>query len=135
VIRGQWVLLIPWLLFNHALKRTLDIWHVPNGMARAGLEMSESASRRDNTIVAWHEVPGKRPSKENSVSVFDISSLQSSDLCAHLPESHRTLRDGFSGVALSRHFVPGYDHTVPPGQKPLASSKGSRIKSALMGSP
>ena len=58
--------------------------------------------------------------------------------CAHLHESHRTLRDGSFGVALSqalrarlrshralrdcsfgwrcpRHFVPGYDRTVPSG--------------------
>jgi hypothetical protein len=32
-----------------------------------------------------------------------------------LLESHRTLRDGILGVAMSRHFVPGYDRTVPSG--------------------
>ncbi len=31
-----------------------------------------------------------------------------------------------------RHFVPGYDRTVPPGQKPLAS-RGPYVKLALMG--
>jgi hypothetical protein len=31
-----------------------------------------------------------------------------------------------------RHFVPGYDRTVPPGQKPFAI-EGPRIKLALMG--
>jgi hypothetical protein len=29
-------------------------------------------------------------------------------------QSDRTLRDGSFEVALSRHFVPGYDRTVPP---------------------
>jgi hypothetical protein len=29
--------------------------------------------------------------------------------------THRTLRDGLLGVGLPRHFVPGYDRTVPPG--------------------
>jgi hypothetical protein len=35
-------------------------------LARCGCEMSASASRRDGAIVAWHEVPGKCPSKEPS---------------------------------------------------------------------
>src|ERR1700724_2352379 len=30
--------------------------------------------------------------------------------------SYRTLRDGSCGWRFSRHFVPGYDRTVPPGQ-------------------
>jgi hypothetical protein len=36
--------------------------------------------------------------------------------CAHLQESDRTLRDGSFGWRCPRHFVPGYDRTVPPGQ-------------------
>jgi hypothetical protein len=35
--------------------------------------------------------------------------------------SYRTLRDGSFGWCFSRHFVPGYDQLVPPGQKPFAS--------------
>ena len=99
-------------------------------------------SRRDKTIVAWHEVPGKAPPKEPSrrvrydraqripdgisrrhvrrisvsVFAFEISSLQSSNRCPHLHESHRTLRDGSFGWRFPRHFVPGYDRTVPPGR-------------------
>ena len=38
-----------------------------------------------------------------------------SNRCAHLHESHRTLRDGSLGWRCPRHFVPGYDRTVPPG--------------------
>src|ERR1700722_57004 len=30
--------------------------------------------------------------------------------------SYRTLRDGSFAWRFSRHFVPGYDRTVPPGQ-------------------
>jgi hypothetical protein len=32
-------------------------------------------------------------------------------------ESDRTLRDGFFGWRCPRHFVPGYDRTVPSGTK------------------
>ena len=32
-----------------------------------------------------------------------------------MPHTHRTLRDGLFGVAIPRHFVPGYDRYVPPG--------------------
>jgi hypothetical protein len=35
-------------------------------------------------------------------------------------------------ASLSRHFVPGYDQPVPPGQKPFAYL-GPRIELALMG--
>jgi hypothetical protein len=43
-------------------------------------------------------------------------------------ESDRTLRDGSFEVALSRHFVPGYDRTVPPGlgAKPPSGNKSSQ---------
>jgi hypothetical protein len=36
--------------------------------------------------------------------------------CARLRESDRTLRDGSFGWRCPRHFVPGYDRTVPLGQ-------------------
>jgi len=31
-------------------------------------------------------------------------------------QSYRTLRDGSFEGRFPRHFVPGYDHAVPPGQ-------------------
>jgi hypothetical protein len=43
-----------------------------------------------------------------------------SNRCAYLHESYRTLRDGSLGWRCPRHFVPGYDQPVPPGQKPFA---------------
>src|SRR5271165_3393155 len=49
------------------------------------------------------------------VFAFEISSLQSSNRCAHLHESHRTLRDGSLGWRCPRHFVPGYDRCCPYG--------------------
>jgi hypothetical protein len=33
-------------------------------------------------------------------------------------ESHRTLRDGASGLTCSRHFMPGYLHSIPTGRSP-----------------
>ena len=47
---------------------------------------------------------------------FEISSFRSSNRCANPYGSHRTLRDGLFVGACSRHFVPGYDRTVPPGR-------------------
>jgi hypothetical protein len=47
---------------------------------------------------------------------IETSSLQLSNRCAPLRESDRTLRDGSFGWRCSRHFVPGYDRTVPPGR-------------------
>src|SRR5271166_934272 len=58
-----------------------------------------------------------------SVLLFEIPSLQSSNRCAHLHESHRTLRDGSLGWRCPRHFVPGYDRTVPPGHFATGSPK------------
>ena len=39
--------------------------------------------------------------------------------------SYRTLRDGSFGVRCPRHFVPGYDHAVPPGQEASFSGVAS----------
>jgi hypothetical protein len=79
-------------------------------------------------IVAWHEEPGKPPSKEPShrvrydrahqiPEVFLVEFRHSNHrIGAHnLHESHRTLREAPLGRRCPRHFVPGYDHTVPPG--------------------
>jgi hypothetical protein len=93
-------------------------------------------------IVARHEVPGKASSKEPSrrvrydreqlipelflvemcaLSVFHSRSFATPiiESCLHLQESDRTLRDGSFGWLCPRHFVPGYNRTVPPGQKPF----------------
>ena len=37
--------------------------------------------------------------------------------------THRTLRDGSLGWRFPRHFVPGYDRTVPPGLEHRAAAK------------
>jgi hypothetical protein len=62
--------------------------------------------------------------------VFVISSLPSSNRCACRRESDRTLRDGSLGGCCSRHFVPGYDRTVPPEQKATAHRRASHQVSA-----
>src|SRR5271166_3007133 len=41
-----------------------------------------------------------------ATKICEISSLQSSNRCARLHESHRTLRDGSLGWRCPRHFVP-----------------------------
>ncbi len=44
-------------------------------------------------------------------------------------ESHRALRDG-SCLQFSRHFMPGYPHVVPTGQK--TSSRFASIRSLVI---
>jgi hypothetical protein len=58
-------------------------------------------------IVTWHEVPGK---------AAIIESVRTSELIRPYPTGRLFLG------ALSRHFVPGYDRTVPPGQKAIGRS-------------
>src|ERR1700722_214656 len=41
------------------------------------------------------------------------------------PELRPSLREGGSLHRSPRHFVPGYDHPVPPGQKPFAHRRAS----------
>ncbi len=91
-------------------------------------------SRRDSTIAAWQEVPGKRSSKEPSRRYGMIRrnkatpKLQSPNRSAHTFKNQTVPYGTVSwGWRCSRHFVPGYDRTVPPGQKPLAS-RDPRIK-------
>jgi hypothetical protein len=57
---------------------------------------------------------------------FVISILQSPNRSARTCKN-QTVPYGTApfGVARSRHFVPGYDRTVPPGQKPFAYGKAS----------
>ena len=155
-------------------------------------------SRRDGTIVAWHEVPGTTPpqksrpvgygvirpgvrtdwsdeisnTKTEKFMLYDLFQQTVYDIEPQL-EYHRTpifqeeylaLRNtahistrntsGFAapdhtvpyGTVLSgwrcpRHFVPGYDRAVPPGQKPIeppyfvrpASPSVEQVRNALSG--
>jgi hypothetical protein len=82
-------------------------------------------SRRDDAIVAWHEVPGSAPSQKTRpvgygliVQVYApirrISTRNTFGIsCGH---SYRALRDGSFEGRFLRHFVPGYDRVVPPGR-------------------
>ena len=75
--------------------------------------MLASASRRDSTIVARHEVPGKASSNEPSRRVrYDQAQLVSDTVCdaanrcAHLCESHRSLRHGSFRAAIPGTSCP-----------------------------
>jgi hypothetical protein len=70
-----------------------------------------------NTFLCAENQARESRSEMNKHKYFQSSSLQSSNRCAHLPESHRTLRDGSFGWRCPRHFVPGYDRTVPSGRR------------------
>ena len=50
-----------------------------------------------------------------------------------LRESDRALRDGSFGWRYPRHFVPGYDRTVPPGQSHSPIEAAHNLSAALTG--
>jgi hypothetical protein len=95
-------------------------------------------SRRDGPIVAWHEVPGTAPTPKNrpvghgmigrrpNPEMFHVERcavfLRSANHSNHRINAHtgafRPYPTGrLFGVALSRHFVPGYDRTGPSGTR------------------
>src|SRR5580704_15146520 len=134
--------------------------------------MSEIASRRDNSDrslarSAWESVPRKNRPVGYGMIGRSESQRYFSSKCAPcfgfsfpvrnfvtpiiqsvrtLHESDRTLRDGSFGWRGPRHFVPGYDRTVPPGRglagapqeqavgglPTLSSNRPSGEKDALM---
>jgi hypothetical protein len=65
-------------------------------------------SRRDDAIVAWHEVPGTAPPRKDRPVGYGVirAGVRTSGSYAR---SYRTLRDGSFEGYVSRHFVPGYD--------------------------
>ena len=93
----------------------------------------ESASRRMFELL--FDVMDPVP-EHTDFLCFHIQTL-SFQYCNHrievraLQESDRTYGTPPFGGAIPRHFVPGFDRTVPPGQKPFAD--GSLNKLALMG--
>jgi hypothetical protein len=78
----------------------------------------------DGAIVAWHEVPGTRPSLMSrpvgygliyaGVHANSMIGVTSGISCAR---SYRTLRDGSFEGRFPRHFVPGYDRCRPSGTR------------------
>jgi hypothetical protein len=59
-----------------------------------------------------------------SHTAFEISSLQSSNRCAHLHESYRTLRDGSFGVAPSQALRARLRSCRPSGTKQILRRGG-----------
>jgi len=94
-------------------------------------------------MVAWHEVPGKAtitvPSRRGRCDlwlygqVFRADATRTQGCESGVP--NQTVPYGTDSKArLSRHFVPGYHHPVPPGQLDKSNqTNGSRAK-ALGGS-
>jgi hypothetical protein len=89
--------------------------------------MSATVSRRENTIVAWHEVPGKAPSKAPSRRVrYDRAQLIPEEFLVEIvtriigsartpAQSDRSLRDGSLGVGLSQALRASLRSHCPSG--------------------
>ena len=81
------------------------------GLIRAGV-------RTDSTIGATKQLehPRTRTFQEEYLAFLNTAHLSTRNTsgisCAR---SYRTLRDGSFEGRFPRHFVPGYDRTVPPG--------------------
>ena len=75
-------------------------------------------------IVARHEVPGKRcrePRPVGTVEVWWIRPTIQPLLASNLSRNRFNRPAGRNNFPHdSRHFVPGYDHPVPPGQNTLS---------------
>jgi hypothetical protein len=71
-------------------------------------------------MVAWHEVPGKEQRMISSRRDGMIDRLQGPSNLGRCTNGANQLTPFPTGriisVDRSRHFVPGYLHSVPPGQ-------------------
>src|SRR5580693_2629650 len=73
-------------------------------------------SRRDDVIVAWHEVPGTTPPQKSCPVGYGVIRAGVRPFWISCARSYRTLRDGSFDGRFPRHFVPGYDRVVPTGR-------------------
>ena len=73
-------------------------------------------SRRDDVIVAWHEVPGTTPPQKSRPVGYGVIRAGVRPFWFSCARSYRTLRDGSFDGRFPRHFVPGYDRVVPTGR-------------------
>jgi hypothetical protein len=72
-------------------------------------------------MVAWHEMPGEytdmTPPVGNGV-IRDTQTLSTfQDNRTPSPTNHTVPYGTISRCDVSRHFMPGYRHVVPPGQR------------------
>jgi hypothetical protein len=74
--------------------------------------MSATVSRRENTIVAWHEVPGKALIPEEFLVEIVTRIIGSARTPA---QSDRSLRDGSLGVGLSQALRASLRSHCPSG--------------------
>jgi len=70
-------------------------------------------------MVAWHEMPRR----------WLFSRIVNN---AWRHSSYRSLRDG-SYLPFTRHFMPGYHHLVPPGQRLVSAYVGARARPRVSG--
>ena len=77
-------------------------------------------SRRDGMIVARQELPGKPqreiPSRWDGMISVPAGFSPSENLGYTLANIRPYLRHGTGCYAISRQFLPGYYHSVPPGR-------------------
>ncbi|HXM04865.1 MAG TPA: hypothetical protein VN939_19780 [Chthoniobacterales bacterium] len=80
-------------------------------------------SQRDWMMVAWHEgleTGGYDPSRRERCECGQHRSFIAQDKMTSLPTDHTVPYGTESLFLVSRHYVPGYLHGVPSGQKTLA---------------
>src|ERR1700683_27967 len=99
---------------------------------RTYIRIQRYLSRRDWVIVARHEMPGNRASRNPSRRVR-YDRLAGASFClgwyTKPGATDQTVPYGTDHVwRFSRHFMPGYPHAVPTGQKlpfPESTQMGS----------
>jgi hypothetical protein len=91
---------------------------------RVNIRTQLCLSRRDQMMVAWHEMPGTCHPEARPVGygLIDWREWLSSPMMdkSWRHSSHRSLRDG-SCLPFTRHFMPGYHRSVPSGRRPTGS--------------
>ncbi len=89
-----------------------------------GVLEERASSRRDRMKVAWHEVPGgcpkKDPSRRDGLIRADRPRTMATNIIQPMKDPLGTSSYRPYGTGpfwrFPRHFVPGYLHSVPPGQ-------------------
>jgi hypothetical protein len=109
------------------------VWEIccPEGTHR-------TLSRRDWMIVArqfiaWNTPKKGEPSRRDGVSWATPHIRRPWSKNVLSTESYRSLRDGFFVWHTPGNKLPGYDHSVPPGQKTLNACPRIRRRISVLG--
>src|SRR5580704_5546280 len=92
-------------------------------LARCCCEMSASASRRDDTDRSLARSARESVPRKNRPVGYGMTGYQGQQREGLGQDAKQIPGTGLS-ASIPRHFVPGYDHPVPPGQKPYRPSMG-----------